>query len=454
MTRFLQLVLLSLVMVGSIALAARADADDREVHPVDWSHFDRDTEPTETMKLVERYILNAARYHAHRVGGRFELDRDKNQFRIPNQNTPAAIRRPSSVALGLAVALRTGIYDAQTVDLSRGELRQRLVRLIKGVAACHKVNGGKWGDHWQSALWAGLLGRAGWMMWRDLGPTAQNMLRKLITYEADSFLREDYSVPYWNGKGGDSEAEENSWDSMVLTLASTMMPEHPNSHAWRRHASQLMVSAYSRPSDRKRRGVVIDGRTPEAWLDGYNIRQDGVVINHGLIHNDYITAIAHCQMSAYPVRVLARKPVPQSADFNFDVLWRTLTQRHFEAPPHDLPGGTMYRDDSPEQYYPEGTDWSRHRYACFALMDCYAYLLGDDEAHRRQAKRWMTLRTKRMLAMQSRHSDGHTYAEGEFNNFGGAEQMVFWFMSDLYLVLWLDEQSRIDDEANWLSAAK
>ncbi|MBT3243422.1 MAG: hypothetical protein HN352_09730 [Bacteroidetes bacterium] len=40
-----------------------------------------------------------------------------------------------------------------------------------------------------------------------------------------------------------------------------------------------------------------------------------------------------------------------------------------------------FEDGSPEQYYPEETDWSRSRYACFCGMDALVDVLGYDSGY-------------------------------------------------------------------------
>jgi len=56
----------------------------------------------------------------------------------------------------------------------------------------------------------------GWFLWEDLDRPTRHMLAAMIEYEADRFIRPGYTVPYWNGKGGDTKAEENAWNAMLL----------------------------------------------------------------------------------------------------------------------------------------------------------------------------------------------------------------------------------------------
>lgn len=366
------------------------------------------------------------------------------------RNDEHVIRRPASVALGLATVEELGIHDEDAIGVPRKELLQTALRLIRGVASVHKANGGAWGDHWQSSLWASLVGRAAWLLWDRLDKETQEMACRLAVHEADRHLQEGYRVPYWNGRSGDSKAEENSWEAQICVLAAVLLPSHPHAPRWRQIASELMASAYARPSDRERTARTYDGQTPRRWLRGYNLREDGIVINHGLIHNDYLTSIAHGQMAAFLICSLAEVPVPETAAFNFEVVYRALITKTFPSPPYEPPGGTMYIPGRPEQYYPQGTDWSRLRFACFYLLDTYAYVLDSAPEVRQKARDWMRVRAARMLDMQARHPDGRLYEKGEFDRYSGAEQFVLWMISDAYLLLWLHNRGAVSRQGNWL----
>ena len=110
------------------------------------------------------------------------------------------------------------------------------------------------------------------------------MLAKVVVHEADR-LR-DTKVPYWHDSSGerfpgDTKAEENAWNSMILNVAVAMMPRHPRAGPWRRVCSELMISSYARPSDLAL-ATLVDGRPAREWLQGYNAREDGAVVNLGV----------------------------------------------------------------------------------------------------------------------------------------------------------------------------
>jgi len=317
------------------------------------------------------------------------------------------------------------------------------------------------------------------MMWDDLDAETKEMVCGVCVYEADRHIKKDYRVPYWNGEGGDSKAEENSWESLILQVAVAMMPTHPNVDKWKRVCSELQISAYARKSDMDRTEPILDGKSPKQWLRGYNVREDGIVINHNLIHPDYMTCIASSQMQGFFTFSLAGVPVPETTDFNFDLIYKALIEERFDRPPNwkpgvkmyrpgknprevhykeydqgsnEKPGRTMYIQGRPEVYYPQGADWSLLRFHIFYNLDIYAAVLKYNAERAEMAKEWMRLRCERILEMQSRHPDGHMYAKDETSYYKGEEQLVLWELGDSYLFLWLAARDALSEKANWLES--
>jgi len=67
-----------------------------------------------------------------------------------------------------------------------------------------------------------------------------------------------------------------------------------------------------------------------------------------------------------------------------------------------------------------------------------------------KAGKWRKLRGERILELQSRHKDGRMYKDGEYDNYWGKEQMVFWMMADAHLLQWLADRKAISKKSNWL----
>ncbi|NLE57451.1 MAG: hypothetical protein GX616_03765 [Planctomycetes bacterium] len=420
------------------------------VAPIRWERFTPPNLRNEDLRTASRLLLNSVRYNLAWAGATLKEAPEGDRYLITDMNEPG-VRPPASAACGIATAIATGIYDEKICGMPKDQALSRAIKIIRGDVLVHRVNGDPakgWGDHWQSALWAMLAGRAGWMLWEHLDPPTRHMTAAMIEYEADRFIRPGYTVPYWNGKGGDSKAEENAWNATVLQLAVAMMPRHPRVPQWKRIASELMVSAFAREEDMKSNPTMIDGRPVKEWLKGYNIRDDGALVNHNIVHCDYMTTFT-LNLEALIVLSLADQPAPESADFNAAVVYRSLVEQKWPSPPYKAPGGTMYVPGKVEVYYPEGTDWSNYRFDIFYSIDCYAHLFGWDKALNHRAGDWMRLRAGRILEMQARHPDGRMFAKGEFDTYGGAEQMTCWMLADAFLLHWLHDIQALSRRANW-----
>lgn len=435
-------ILLSMVLSGTYA-----EGLSKTVNTIDWKSYKK-VKPSPEFLMSSKLVANGSRYSYTWANEYYKTSASGDYFIIDNVNKEQPIRTPSSAAIGIAMTLKTGVNE-DLIGVSHKELTKCAVKLIKGVVKNHRVNGGKWGKHWQSTLWAAQVGRAGWMLWDDLDHQTREWLCKAVVFEADRHIKPSYKIKHWNGIGGDSKAEEISWDVMPIQLAVAMFPNHPHSQQWKEICSKMMMNAYSLEADMQKTKPHFDGKPPSEWLEGYNMREDTIIINHSLLHNDYMVSIAHLQMSGFLVFSMARQPVPQSLDFNFRNVYKTLTCKQFSAPPFESPGGTMYIPGSPNQYYPGGTDWSRYRYACYYGMDALADILGYDKKLPKAAD-WRKLRGERILEMQSRHENGRMYANGEYTNYWGAEQMVFWMFADAHFLQWLDDHKAISKKKNWL----
>src|SRR5258706_8396968 len=111
------------------------------------------------------------------------------------------------------------------------------------------------------------------MIWEKWPATTRTYVTNMTTYEANRFV--NYDVTYWaNPDGtlntpGDTKAEENAWNSRMLSVAVAMMPNNATSQLWRAKASELMVSSFARPSDLTNT-TVLDGESVANWLHGYN----------------------------------------------------------------------------------------------------------------------------------------------------------------------------------------
>ena len=418
-----------------------------QVIPVNWERFKEYRQISPKSRDLEdcaSVLMNNAFHNLQWAPKAAErIERGEGVFGRAAHDT---IRPACSAAFGLAVVLKTGLVDEKAVGCPREEAIARAVRLVKGAAGTH--NKKWWGYPWQSALWASQLGHAAWLLWEELDSETREMVAELVEAEANRFI--GYQVPYWNGEGGDTKAEENAWNSMVLSIAVAMMPGHPNVRKWKEKCSELMISAYATKEDLENQ-TLVDGKPVKDWLRGYNAREDGSVVNHGFIHPDYMRCIL-LNLRAYVVQPLAGQPVPEAADFNVPLVYRCFVVKHWPSPPYSEPGGTIYVPGKPRLYYPQRADWGRHHYVFYYLLDTHVHLLGLDKDLPHQAHAWMRVRSKGLLDMQLRHDDRRIFADGELDTWIGREQTAAHALGNAFLLLWSDAQGIPIRRENWLSA--
>jgi hypothetical protein len=444
-----RVITLAACLLGAFTCPGSAEESGRVadyVVAMDWTRFESPTREDDDLRRSARILLNAARYNFGWVPG--AADRIERDWRELKGVEPHNVIRPAcEAAYALSVVLKAGIFDEEAVGVTETEARQRTVRLIRVTATAH--NRASWKYAWQSSFWAALLGNAAWFLWEDLDRETQQLVASVVEFEANRFIAPGYRVPYWNGRGGDTKAEENAWDSMITHVACAMMPDHPNSHQWKEIGSKLMVSAYAGKADMEDESVV-DGKPVRKWLDGYNVREDGVLVNHGFFHPDYMTCVK-LKLRAVLTQSLVGKPVPEAAEFGAERVFRIFVTRSWPSPPYKPPGGTIYVPGRAEVYYPEGTDWFAGRVVVYYLLDAYADVLGWDPGDGHDAKYWMRLRADRILERQQQHADRRVYGSGEFTRHVPREQDVAWGLADAFLLQWLRARNALSDKGNWLA---
>ncbi|MEU4237521.1 hypothetical protein [Actinoplanes sp. NPDC026619] len=360
------------------------------------------------------------------------------------------IRPPAMEALGVATALRTGVFDPATAGVTEAEARRRTVLLTTSLVYRHRSNSpGGWGPTWQSTLWAAQAGLAGWLLWDDLSPVDRERLTRMVESEADRFV--DYPVPYYRDRNGvilspgDTKAEENAWNAMALQLAVNLMPAHPHRARWERKEVELMVSAFARPTDLTS-SKVLHGKPVSAWLGGSNANDDGFVINHNIVHPDYSTTVSENLHSAI-VYSLADRATPQAALFNADVVYQALVDHKWTAgsayppgPAVAAPGGTVYVRGSADLYYPQGNDWGTDRYVQPMTLDTQISVLALDGGTSVGGAQWARLHGDRVLSQQRRSADRRTYVGANEDRYQGREELVASTVAQAWLTRWVVAQ--------------
>ncbi|SMC59323.1 hypothetical protein [Pedobacter nyackensis] len=419
------------------------------VMSINWGDFQKKAPRDKVTSAVKAALLNANKFALtswyHNVK---KYQRDSSGYldlKSKSKVNEYRYRFPAAMAFGVAIAIKTGIYDPSVTGVSLQEAKDKTVSLLRSVAYDHKVNGSRkvWGGDWQAAHWAYYIGYGAWLLWDEFSPDDRSNVIKMLVSEADRFLP---SAPlyYKDSTGkvifkGDSKIEENAWNAELLYLAAVMLPNHAHSNKWLQKAVEYLIAATALPSD-IHNARIIHGKPVSKWIQGYNMEEPGFVINHGIIHPQY-NALAS-MINAPIVFSLAGKLTPEAARFNLDKIYYSVTTHRFSDPPYKAPGGTMYQEGSPEVYYPEGSDWGFGVYDNFANLDVAAFTYGwDNLSKKHKGAYWAKLHINKVLEQQKRFADGHTYIGDKENSYLGREEAIASRMGSAWMTIWLQQQT-------------
>ncbi len=333
-------------------------------------------------------------------------------------------RMQASVSYATALALANGTYSAKRVGVSRAEALRRTVAWTNGLALSHAR--GEWGENWQSALWTFYLGAGSKRIWNSLPVYTQELVAKAVAAEADRLLA--IPPPYYKDATGrvltpgDSKAEEDAWNAGLLFLAARMYAsgDPVKASQWDAQARWYALVAFATPDQ-----VGKDGR-----IRGSNINSNGTLINHSIIHPDYMVSPGEMKAKGLIVSGWTRTHLPSEFSNRSTTMWHGLTAVKFHHGPYRKPGGTIYRTKTVRShgkkrkvataniYYPQGTDWSTVRRHNIALMDVAVFVSGHTYAYP-----WGKAHIGFILKQQARHKDGHIFSKGS-TRFAGDEQFA------------------------------
>src|SRR4051794_5185406 len=213
---------------------------------------------------VEKILIQQARYL---VSTLHPWDQDDRALLLTDGGSIEAQIRPNAhTAYGLAVLYRAAPDEAFKDDFTRQIAHDKALSILRFLLPTHgagevKLKDGKlWHNQWQSALWAYSAGQACWLMWDDLDPQMRWLAARMICDEADRFL--DLTPPMQIIS--DTKAEENAWDSQIISLAYCMFPNHPHHARYREAAIRWIINSYPTQADTKRDDV-IDGKPLSQW---------------------------------------------------------------------------------------------------------------------------------------------------------------------------------------------
>jgi hypothetical protein len=365
------------------------------------------------MEELEPLLLQQARYLVSQL---HPWDKDPAaQLLTTGQSNEHGIRPNATTALGLAIVSRTFPDQALPKTFPRNLARDRALAILRFVLPTHGAgnvpcaDGKPWRNQWQSALWAHYAGQAAWLLWDDLTPEQKWLAARMICDEADRFVNVDPPGQIVS----DTKAEENAWNSLVVSLAYNMFPNHPHHAAWRETAVRWILSAYTSAADLDR-NPTIDGKPLRDRVSKPNIYDDYTLENHDRVHPDYMSTTTMLTYQV-PLYTWAGNPVPEALDFNVRNMYASQLKMTFPD------GGWVY---------PNGQDWHLHRNGdWFDYHASIAVRYKDPDATRMMCECLRVLQ-----AMAARTPDGPITLPSE-TEFASSQAMLLEWPAQAYLLM-------------------
>ncbi len=264
-----------------------------------------------------------------------------------------------------ASAHKYGLYPERD-----DEICEKAVKLIGAISGCKSFE-----QHsWQSPLWKEQVGCAAWFMWDKLDNKTRQNIKRIVIYEAEEITSK---IPQYykdcNGNikyPGDTKAEENSWQARVLALAVCMYPDNENAGKWEQKMNEYLVASTTTPKD-----------ASKGTAEGSNIDDNGFLVNHGIVHPDYMVYTMEAMEECAVLYKITDKEIPLNATFNHSLMYSALCSVDLGAYDDKAQGHTVYaktKKGKPKGNIdiPWGSDWGGNWYPLYYLADVEADVFG------------------------------------------------------------------------------
>lgn len=375
------------------------------------------------VREVQSRIYHAAEKQAHYLLGTVHPWAEEGALRLLTESKSGEhwIRPNSGAIEGFAFLHRFGPYDERVVGVSRRQLLQEtLVPMMRYLVATH-VTGSRvtsdrkpWGDAWQSAHWAQMLGRGAWFVWGDLPADVRAGVRQVVAHEADRIANTE--PPHQLRL--DTKAEENAWNSQVLSVAVLLLPSDARRPGWEQAFQKWVMSSFLRPAD-EHNETVVDGRPVREQFTGANIFDDFTLENHNFVHPDYMTTFS-LSLGCAPDFALTGRRMPEALLFNVAPIYENLKWML-------LPDGGFV--------YPNGQDWELFRNPSWLGKHVLMAVWAQDPDAWESVQRTLDTLEK----MQARSPEGAVFHSAEYF-FPSTQTDLFRSLANAWLSLQLAGQ--------------
>ena len=239
-------------------------------------------------------------------------------------------------------------------------------------------------DHvWESSLWATSLAYASYFLNEELSESQKTYIYNMIKAECNYEL--ERSIP--TGYNGDTKAEENGWETNILSCALGLYPDDALAPKWFDRLRAFAINCYSH--------AVIDPEYDETTVQdlyiGKNLYDDYTLQNHNYFHTSYQNVVMQELGESHLALHLFQGENPK---------WKTNALMHNNQKVMDEVLCRLALADG-ELAMPNGNDWSMFLYDQITSYTTAACFLRDPNALMLE-----NLAYKHIKARQSTTQDG------------------------------------------------
>lgn len=320
------------------------------------------------------------------------------------QNNEDGVRTNADFSMICAFVYK---YGQGKVTLPEGitwdKVKDMAVKSLVFGYSTHKANKFKitsnnayWGsvsnaDHvWESSLWATSLAFASHFLADELSEAQKEYIYNMIKAECNYELQR--SIP--TGYNGDTKAEENGWETNILSCALGLYPNDALAPQWFNKLREFAINCYSQTDDANDNTIIdpeYDQKTVKDLYKGQNLYDDFTLQNHNYFHTSYQNVVIQELGESYLALKLFQGENPK---------WQTNALMHNNQEVMDNVLCQLALADG-ELAMPNGNDWSMFLYDQITSYSTMACFLKDPNALLLE-----NLAYKNIKARQSTTTDG------------------------------------------------
>lgn len=293
----------------------------------------------------------------------------------------------------MCIAFTYGVLIDEFPDApQRAHRLKRLEAALRYAEQTHEsgpsvtIDGKKWGgkgNPWQANAWAASMGFVAAMHEKELDPKVIEGCKRVVAAEAD--YRSE--IPPATGYKRNTRSEENAWQSNILSLAPSWMPDHPRAKQWIEAAKLYMANSYTVPAD--------SSGPLKKWIMTQTLYPTYTLENHGFFHPSYQISGGMSLGDSYIMSTMLNPAVGKELkpfiEHNMMPVWSVVKNIML---------------DIGELAFPSGMDWALHQFEDVNYIAWMAVYFNKPEAFRVQPRL-----AKQILHRQSVNGDGRFVGE-------------------------------------------